>query len=332
LSLGAGHAPPDSPALDTAAALELFSALVISRAADAELASLQEEGLLRGATRRDPFREAGPVGAAYALNRFSDGSGDVYAPTIRTAGAWLLFGLPLDDFFRAYIEGRVGPARGIGAALHHVDFERGYLAPVTPFGVLAEVAAGLALGFRMQDQNRVAVVLDGEGATSSGAWHEGVVVAAAKRAPLVLVVEASASGDPEHARHTRVERYVAKAPGYGLVDESVSGDDVLEVVQAVRRARARAHRGDGVQMVEVRYEGGDPVAVLGAHIVARGVATADELGQLERETAGECAASVARARASALADLDSLPGVYTDSGPTERRIWRRPPTDSLAAR
>jgi len=328
LSIGAGQSPPDDAAFDAAAALELFSALVISRAADVELASLQDEGLLRGPTHRALFREAGPVGTAYALRRASDRSGDVYAPTARTAGAWILFGLPLDDFFRAHLHGRVGPARAIGAALHHVDFERGFLAPVTPFGVLAEVAGGLALGFKMQDQDRVAVVMDGEGATSSGSWHEGVVVAAAKRAPLVLVVETSASGSPEHTRHTRLERYVTKAPGYGLEGQSVSGDDVLRVVEAVRSARFRAHRGDGVQLVELRYEGGDPVAVLAAHLVEQGVASADELSQLARETAAECAASMARARATALPDFDSLPGVYTDSVPTERRIWRRRPAPS----
>lgn len=304
--------------------------MVLTRSADAEVAALEAEGVLRGSPVREPFREAGPVGTAHALRRADDRTGDVYAPTARTAGAWLLFGLSLDEYFRAYVEGRLGPARGAGAALHHVDLDRGFLAPVAPFGILAEVVGGLALGFRLRGEDRVAVVLDGEGATSSGSWHEGVVVAAAKRCPLVVVIEASDPSDPEHARHSRLERYTGKAPAYGLGAESVDGGDVLAVASAVRRAAERARAGEGVQLVEVRYVGTDPVAVLRARILAEGIAAADDLAAIEREAADACATALVRARAWAPAAYVSLPGVYTEAGRIERKVWRHaPPTQAV---
>lgn len=304
---------------------DLFSAVALTRAAAARLVGLQDEGLVRGAPSRPPFREAGPVGVAHALRHDSDGRGDVFAPTFRAAGALQRYGVPLDDFFGEHLAGKAGPAREVGTELHHVDLKRGLLAPVVPLGLLVEVVGGMCLGFRMRGTDRVGVVCDSDGASSTGAWHEGLVFAAARRCPMVLVVEAGREDAAAARRHTRLESFTEKAAGYGIGAASVDGAELPEIVVAVRHATERARRGEGVQMVEVRYTGADPLERLRTRMVADGITSEDELAGLEAEAANECAAAVERARHAAHPETDdTLPGVYAESERIDRRIWADP--------
>lgn len=305
-------------------ALELYRLIARSRAAEAQLVALADGGRIRRAPDRRPGREAGPVASAFALRRAHDGSGDIFAPTFRAAGALELFGVDLEDFFRAYLAGEIGPSRDTGAELHRVDLARGLLAPVVPLGILVEVVGGITLGAAMQGQDRVGLVCDTDGATSTGAWHEGLVVAAARKSPMVLVVEAS--GEPQRSRrHTRVARYVEKGPGYGVGAEGVDGADALAVTGAVRRAIARARAGKGVQMVEIRYDGADPLDVLGQRLLQAGVASADDLAHAEAEAREACRAAVEAVEAAGVADPPStLDPVYAGADRIPRRIWAGP--------
>ncbi|MDZ7780041.1 MAG: thiamine pyrophosphate-dependent enzyme [Gemmatimonadota bacterium] len=304
---------------------DLFSAVAVSRAAASRLVALEDAGLVRGAPNRPAFREGGAVGVAHALRPASDGTGDIFAPTFRAAGALERYGLSLDGFFEEHLAGRAGPFREVGTELHHVDLQAGLLAPVVPLGLLVEVVGGMCLGFRMRGEARVGVVCDSDGATSTGAWHEGLVFAAARRCPMVLVVEAGREDEAAARRHSRLESFTEKARGYGLGSASVDGADLSEIVVAVRHAAERARRGDGVQLVEIRYTGVDPLERLRTRMVADEVASEDELATLEARAASRCAAALERVRNASLSGAhDTLPGVYAESERTDRRIWADP--------
>jgi TPP-dependent pyruvate/acetoin dehydrogenase alpha subunit len=319
------EASPDAASPDAdAAMLDVFSALSISCAAEDLLTALSEAGRIHHPPRRAPFREAGPVGVARAMRRPGDGTGDVLAPTFRAAGAMQLLGFDLDAFFRAHLRGEVTASRGLDLDLHHVDLERGILAPVVPLGLLVEVVGGLALGFRMRGQDRVAIVCDSDGATSTGAWHEGLVFAAARRAPMVLVVETGLD-DAALRRQTRVRSFTEKAAGYGIASDSVDGADVLGVIDTVGAAIERARTGEGVQMVEIRYGGVDPVERLRQQILDRGHASAGDLDGSSRDAAAACAAAAERVAHETVPDIpERFGGIYTDSDPSARRTWAGP--------
>lgn len=318
VSPDAASSDADSPLLD------VYSALSLSRAAEDLLTALSEAGRIHHPRRRAPFREAGAVGIARAMRRTSDGTGDVLAPTYRAAGAMHLLGLDLDGFFRAHLRGEVAASRGLDLDLHHVDLERGILAPVVPLGLLVEVVGGLALGFRMRGEERVAIVCDSDGATSTGAWHEGVVFAAARRAPMVLVVETGLD-DAALRRQTRVRSFMEKAAGYGVGSASVDAADVLAVTDTVGASIERARSGEGVQMVEIRYGGDDPIERLRRRILDRGLASAEDLDRLARECAATCASAGERASDERMPDIpERFGGIYTDSDPSARRTWVGP--------
>ena len=65
---------------------QIYRALVVTRAAEERLETLQKQGHVTGGLYRSLGQEAGAVGAAFALRRKDDGTGDFLAPTIRAAG------------------------------------------------------------------------------------------------------------------------------------------------------------------------------------------------------------------------------------------------------
>ena len=87
------------------------------------------------------------------------------------------------------------------------------------------------------------LVYVGDGATSTGAFHEGINFAAVQRCPLVVVIENNhyAYSTPTE-KQTLAKQFVDKAIGYGVYGEQVDGNDVLAVYGAARRAvdRGRA--------------------------------------------------------------------------------------------
>lgn len=298
---------------------EMFRYLVLARAAEERLELLQRQGHVKGGLYRSLGQEGGSVGTAYALRRRTDGTGDVIAHTIRETGALFLFGGTPLEYFRQYLARGTGPTAGKEANVHWTDYQRGFVGPVSPLGSMVEVMAGITLSFKMRGQDRIGVSYYGDGATSTGAWHEGLNFAAVQRCPMILVVEANqyAFSTPT-SRQTRVSSFVEKAPGYGIDGESVDGNDVLAVYDVMRRAAARARSGEGVSMVELRYyrrkghaqhdpqeyvppeeirewEAKDPILRYRTLLVERGWATEEELAGIEE--AAEATVSEAADRA-----------------------------------
>jgi len=334
---------------------ELYRALCLTRAAEERLELLQKQGHVTGGLYRSLGQEAGAVGAAYALRRRDDGSGDMLCHTIRAAGALFLFGGELIDFFRQYMAKGTSPTRGREANVHWYDFDRGFVGPVSPLGTMIEIMAGMTLSFRLRDEERIGIVFYGDGASSTGAWHEGLNFAAVQRCPMLLMVENNqwAFSTPTH-KNTRVSSFTEKGPGYGIGAESVDGTDVLAVFDTVRRAASLVRSGEGTRMVELKYfrrkghaqhdpqdyvdpevirlwEKKDPLHLYRARLLSNDWASEDELVTIEKETFELCRVAAETAIAEPYPDgSDAVLDVYTDV--QTPRPWTRAenPDPSLA--
>src|SRR4029079_2512179 len=121
-----------------------------------------------------------------------------------------------------------------------------------PLGDMVPVMAGVTLTFKMRGEDRVGLVYIGDGATSTGAFHEGINFAAVQRCPLVVVVENNgyAYSTPT-AKQTLAKQFVDKAAGSGFPAEQADGNDVIATYEATKRAVDRARRGEGVTLVEL---------------------------------------------------------------------------------
>jgi pyruvate dehydrogenase E1 component alpha subunit/2-oxoisovalerate dehydrogenase E1 component alpha subunit len=191
-------------------------------------------------------QEAVSVAIGMTLKR-----GDLFGPAIRDQAGRLAFGEPLVDAFRTYLGSRLGPMRGRDGNIHRGRLREGTFAMISHLGSLVSVVAGALLARRMRSEpNVVGAVSMGDGATSTGAFHEGLNLAAVERLPLVLVVTNnqyaySTPNDRQFACHDLVDRAI----GYGVEGYSMDGTDVKECLEVVHHAVGRAREGNGPQLV-----------------------------------------------------------------------------------
>ena len=144
-------------------------------------------------------------------------------------------------------------------------------------------AAGLAWGKKLRGEPVVAMAFFGDGATSEGAFHEGVNFAAVMNAPAVFVCNNNqwAISTPIEAQ-TRAETLADKAVGYGIPGVRVDGLDVLAVYEAAREAVERARAGGGPTLIEAVHYRAAP------HGTADDPRAYIDLARVEEERANEC--------------------------------------------
>ncbi len=227
---------------------DLYYYLRLNRRVDEQLAALYRQGKVVGGVYSSLGQEAISVGTAYAL-----APQDVIGPMIRNVGATLVRGYRPRDIFLQYMARKDGPTGGRDANTHFGDMERGVVAPISMLGELVPVLAGVALAAKLRKEKRVALTYVGDGATSTGPFHEGLNFAAVQKLPLVVIAENNG-----WAYSTPVERQMAvrdiaeRARGYGIPASIVDGNDVLEVHKATRTAAERARRGEGPTLIEAK--------------------------------------------------------------------------------
>src|SRR5690606_35801393 len=193
-------------------------------------------------------QEACAVGSAYALE-----PGDVLSPLIRNLGSMLVKGATPVEVLRQYMAKGDSPTRGRELNIHFGDVtDRHFIGQISHLGDLVPVMAGVTLTFRIRNEPRVGLVYVGDGATSTGAFHEGINFAAVQKCPLVVIVENNgyAYSTPT-SMQTAAEHMVDKAIGYGIPGDRVDGNDVLAVYQATRIAVERARAGGGATLLEM---------------------------------------------------------------------------------
>src|SRR5256884_4330099 len=176
--------------------------------------------------------EAMQAGSVYALERE-----DWIFPSYRESAIGLLRGMPAStvlQWWRGHPSGWWNPLEWNVASI------------CVPIGTHVPHAAGLAWGKKLKGEPGVAMAFFGDGATSEGAFHEGINFAAVMQAPLVLVCNNNswAISTPLSAQ-TRAETLADKAKGYGIPGVRVDGLDALAVYEAAREAVDRARAGDG---------------------------------------------------------------------------------------
>jgi pyruvate dehydrogenase E1 component alpha subunit/2-oxoisovalerate dehydrogenase E1 component alpha subunit len=229
--------------------IEVYYWLRLTRSLEERLTNLYRQGKVIGGLFRSLGQEADSVGSAYALDR---ARGDVLSPLIRNLGSMLVQGAQPLHVVRQYMARGTSPTRGREMNIHFGDPREGYIGQISHLGDMVPVMAGVALSFRIRREPRVALVYIGDGATSTGTFHEGLALAAVQRLPLVVIVENNGiSYSTPLRRQTAVKQLVDKAKGYGVHGDSADGNDVLAVYEVTRRALDRARAGGGVTLIEL---------------------------------------------------------------------------------
>jgi TPP-dependent pyruvate/acetoin dehydrogenase alpha subunit len=322
--------------------VQLYYWMRLTRTLEERLVGLHRQGKVVGGVFRSLGQEADSVGSAFALK-----SGDILSPLIRNLGAMLVKGATPLEVFRQYMAKAESPTAGRELNIHFNDLERGFLGQVSPLGAMVPVMAGIALYFKMTKQPRVGLVYVGDGAMSTGAFHEGINFAGVQRLPLVVVCENNGYAYSTPARlQTAALHLTDKAAGYGVPGVRADGNDVIATYEVTRDAVERARAGGGVTLIELvtyrrkghaehddqRYvppgeietwEKNDPLDRHRRRLTESGWATAADIAAADARVEAELDAALAQCLEEPLpAASTALSGVYADP-PAASVEWYR---------
>jgi pyruvate dehydrogenase E1 component alpha subunit len=120
-----------------------------------------------------------------------------------------------------------------------------------PVGTQIPHAVGIAYGMKYRQQQQVALVFFGDGATSQGDFHEGLNFAGVFNTPTVFLCQNNqwAISVPRW-KQTKSPTLAQKALAYGIPGIQVDGNDVFAVYVAVQEAVERARAGKGPTLIE----------------------------------------------------------------------------------
>ncbi len=142
---------------------------------------------------------------------------------------------------------------GRGGSMHLYDRESGNAGTTAIVGGGIPIAAGAAFAEKFRSTGNVAVAFFGDGASSIGAFHEGISMARVWGLPAIFVAENNLYSVATTVRETvGFDDLVIRSAGHDMPGIIVDGMDVLAVRDAMSDARAHAVSGSGPVFIEAK--------------------------------------------------------------------------------
>lgn len=176
----------------------------------------------------------------------------------------------------------------------------------------------------------MAVATFGDGASNIGAFHESLNMAAVWKLPVIFLCQNNLYGEhTAYEKATSAKQIADRAAGYSIPGVRVDGNDPVEMYRVAREAIDRARAGEGPTLIEAmtfRFHGhvfgdadgymdkaqkaaameADPVPRLRRKLIDEGIATEEQLAQIEADIEESIDAAVEFALASPLPELSEL--------------------------
>jgi TPP-dependent pyruvate/acetoin dehydrogenase alpha subunit len=308
----------------------MYRRMVRIRTFEETISEMFRKGEMPGFLHISAGQEATAVGACLAL-RPDDWIGSNH----RGHGHCIAKGVDVRGMMAELFGKRTGTCKGKGGSMHIADLSVGMLGANGIVGAAIPIAVGSALAWKRLHVDRVTLCFFGEGATSEGAFHEAMNLAALLTLPVIFFCENNlyAEMTPWQVHMKRADVW-ERAAIYGMPGLSIDGNDVLAVFAAVTDAAARARGDGGPTLIEAKtyrlhghYEGDpesyrtreeveeararDPLRRFAAYLNDSGHWTREELDAVERAVAREIEEAVAFAKSSPLpAPEETFEDVY----------------------
>jgi 2-oxoisovalerate dehydrogenase E1 component len=194
--------------------------------------------------------EIAQIASAKALTVGQDSAWLYY----RDLGVGIALGVTPYEFFLGALGRADDPHSGGRQLTSHLSSPRLRIGSVSS-AIAAHIPQAVGAGYaaRVRDENSVAMCWFGDGAASEGATHEAMNLAAVRKLPLVFVCENNgwAISVPQHLQMP-IGSVADRGPAYAMPASSIDGTDAQAVLLAAREAVARARRGDGPSLIELR--------------------------------------------------------------------------------
>ena len=319
--------PLDKPLL-----LEIYKKMVSVRTFEETAADLFLKGQIPGFLHVYVGEEAVAAGVmAHLTDR------DYISSTHRGHGHAVAKGARLDMMMAELHGKKTGYCHGKGGSMHIADLDLGILGANGIVGGGVPIATGAGLALKMQGTDRVCVCFFGDGASNTGAFYEGVNLAAVWNLPVVFICENNqyAESTPR-ATHQKVKYVSDRAAAFNIPGETMDGMDVFDVYDKTGRAIDRARKGDGPMLLEARtyrffghfvgdpqnyrtkeeveeWKKRDPIQMFRTRIIAEGKLAAGEMDAIDARIKKDMEAALEFARTSPEPELElALQDIFTE--------------------
>lgn len=260
-------------------------------------------GMIHGTTHLGIGEEATSTGTCTALDEK-----DVVFATHRGHGAAIGKGVDVKLMMAEIFGKSTGLCKGHGGSMHLCDPGKGLLGTNGIVGPSTALATGAALAFKKRGDKQIAAAFFGDGATNEGIFYESLNLASIWHLPVLFVCTDNQYGMSTHKDRVMTDPVIAhRAVPFGIPTETVDGNDVMAVYDAVRRARNFILENNGPFMLieetyrisghsksdgnlyrskeEIRkWKEKDPIELFKAKALKEGLLTEDEIKAVDEET------------------------------------------------
>jgi pyruvate dehydrogenase E1 component alpha subunit len=229
--------------------IELYTMMVCIRKFEEKLMEVFSNGEILGFLHVSIGQEAAPTAVCAHLN-----PSDYISTTHRGHGWAVAKGIEIRRAMAELFGKKEGFCLGRSGSMHLADASIGIMGANGIVGGGIPIAAGAAFSAQYKKTDRIAVATFGEGATSGGAFHETMNFAAVKKLPMLFVCENNGWAEfSPYTIHMPIETVTSRALAYKIPAISVS-NNVLEIYEEAGKAVARARKGEGPTLLEIRCD------------------------------------------------------------------------------
>jgi pyruvate dehydrogenase E1 component alpha subunit len=297
--------------------LELYYQMVLIRIIEENAAQLYQQGKIGGFLHLYIGQEAVSTGLISVRQ-----PQDRVITAYRDHGVAINCGISAKQVMAELLGKATGCSKGKGGSMHMANTDKNFWGGHAIVGAHLPIATGLALGDHYQKNGGVTICMFGDGATNIGFFHEALNLSKVWKLPVLWVCE-----NNQYGMGTAVERASAvseirqKAEGYGIPNSRIDGMDLMAVREAGQEAIDRIRAGNGpifLEIITYRYRGhsmgdperyreseevkkwqeNDPIGVYRKYLIDQGIASEEELDQVDIQVQHEVQEAVQFAESS----------------------------------
>lgn len=224
-----------------------YRVMYLSRRLEEQLLELFQKGYARGTVTMSWGNEATAVGMAVPLRP----KRDVVSFLHRDLASHLLFGVTPYQLVCQYLANADSVTHAREGNCHHGDAANRRFPMISHLGKMLSLVVGGAWAARRHGEDVFGLTVFGDGASSTGEFHEAMNIASVHKAPVLFLVQNNhySFSTPTSAQYA-CERLSDRARGYGVSGRTIDGTQPWEVYSAVWDALDEMHRNPAPALIE----------------------------------------------------------------------------------